>query len=100
MGLKLVFKIVLLLLILFYVGRFFGLKITDADENSPVVKFYDSAGNFKLEIREPEKTKLKEMADKAKSLIYSEATKHNPAGDMLPDGIDNRVIEEVKERIN
>ncbi len=100
MGLKFIAKIGFLLLVIFLVGRFLGLKVIETDSQNPVLKFKDAEGNFKIEIREPEKTQLKELTRQIKGLIYKEATEHNPSGDMLPDQIDNRVIEEVKERVN
>ena len=99
MGVKFILKIGLIILILFYAGKFLGLKLTETDSSNPVIKFRDPNGNLRIEIREPEKTRLKNFTQKIKDLVYSEATKHNPEGDMLPDQIDNRVIQEVKERI-
>ncbi|MDD3487059.1 MAG: hypothetical protein PHF35_01610 [Candidatus Moranbacteria bacterium] len=55
---------------------------------------------FTLSIRKPEKDFLKTAAKKAKNLIYREATIHNPPGDMVPDQIDDKILNEVKERIN
>jgi hypothetical protein len=34
-----------------------------------------------------------------KDVIYFEATQHNPSGDMVPDGIDDIIKNEIKERI-
>jgi hypothetical protein len=55
---------------------------------------------FSLTIRKPEKDFLKMAVDKAKSLIYSEATKHNPPGDILPDQIDDKLKGEVKKIVD
>lgn len=55
---------------------------------------------FSLSIQKPEKDILKRAARKAKSIIYREATEYNPPGDILPDQIDDRIKQEVKERIN
>lgn len=55
---------------------------------------------FSLTINKPEKDFLKKVAAKAKSIIYREATKHNPPGDVLPDQIDDKIKQEAKERIN
>ncbi len=100
MGLKLIVKIGLLFLIVFVIGRFLGLKVIETDSANPVIRVRDSEGNFKIQIREPEKTQLKNLTKQIKNLIYKEATEHNPEGDILPDQIDNRVIQEVKERVN
>lgn len=35
-------------------------------------------------------------AKKIKNLVYSEATIHNPDGDILPDQIDNTIVDGVK----
>lgn len=100
MGVKFIAKIGLLLLVVFLVGKFLGLKVIEADSQNPVLKFRDAEGNFKIEVREPEKTQLKELTRQIKGLIYKEATQHNPTGDMLPDQIDDRIIQEVKDRVN
>lgn len=48
---------------------------------------------------EKEKSVLKRAANRIKRLIYREATEHNPEGDVLPDYIDDKVKETIKERI-
>jgi len=55
---------------------------------------------FSLTIQKPEKDFLKTAARKAKSIIYREATEHNPAGDVLPDQIDDKIKQEIKDKIN
>jgi hypothetical protein len=55
---------------------------------------------FSLTIQKPEKDFLKRAAQKAKNIIYREATQHNPAGDILPDQIDDKVLNEIKNRVN
>lgn len=55
---------------------------------------------FSLTIQKPEKDFLKRVARKAKNIIYREATIHNPAGDIIPDQIDDRIKQEIKEKIN
>jgi len=55
---------------------------------------------FSLSVGKPGKDFLKQAAGKAKSLIYREATEHNPPGDMLPDQIDDKIKQEIKEKIN
>lgn len=69
-------------------------------QREPIISIKDENGNFLIKIREEEKEKAKLYLRKIKSLVYSEATIHNPSGDVLPDNIDNKVIEEVKERVN
>jgi len=55
---------------------------------------------FSISIDKPEKDFLKKAANKAKNLIYREATEHNPPGDMLPDEIDDKIKQEIKEKVN
>lgn len=55
---------------------------------------------FSLTINKPEKDFLKKAANKAKNLIYREATEHNPPGDVLPDEIDDKIKQEIKEKVN
>lgn len=42
---------------------------------------------------------VKKTARKIKSFIYHEATIHNPEGDILPDEIDDEILDEVKNRL-
>ncbi len=41
----------------------------------------------------------KKIAHRASSIIYREATLHNPPGDVVPDGIDDKVKQEIKETL-
>lgn len=62
--------------------------------------FSVSLSPFSLTIAKPEKDILKKAAQKAKNIIYHEATVHNPAGDILPDQIDDKIKQEIKDRID
>ena len=62
--------------------------------------FSVSFSPFSLTIAKPEKDILKRAAQKAKSIIYREATQHNPAGDVLPDQIDDEVKGQIKKIVN
>ncbi len=62
--------------------------------------FSVSFSPFTLTINKPEKDFLKQAARKAKNIIYREATEHNPEGDVLPDQIDDKIKQEIKEKIN
>jgi hypothetical protein len=62
--------------------------------------FSVSLNPFSLMIAKPEKDILKKAAQKAKSILYREATEHNPPGDILPDQIDDKMKQEIKEKIN
>ena len=50
-------------------------------------------------VRNENKPALKYIARKANSFIYDEATKHNPAGDVLPDNLDNSIKDKIKESL-
>ncbi|OGI27437.1 MAG: hypothetical protein A2359_04865 [Candidatus Moranbacteria bacterium RIFOXYB1_FULL_43_19] len=62
--------------------------------------FSVSFSPFALTIQKPEKDFLKRAARKAKSIIYREATIHNPPGDLVPDQIDDSMKGKLKEIIN
>jgi hypothetical protein len=62
--------------------------------------FSVSFSPFSLTIAKPEKDILKKAVLKAKNIIYSEATIHNPPGDLLPDQIDDNVKGEIKKIVN
>ncbi|MDI6777686.1 MAG: hypothetical protein QMD77_00685 [Patescibacteria group bacterium] len=62
--------------------------------------FSVSFSPFSLTVSKPEKDILKKAMAKAKKIIYREATEHNPPGDVLPDQIDDKVKQEIKDRVN
>ena len=62
--------------------------------------FFVSFSPFSLTISKPEKDFLKRAVAKAKGIIYREAAQHNPAGDVFPDQLDDKVKQEIKEKIN
>jgi len=62
--------------------------------------FSVSFSPFSLVINKPEKDILKRAAQKAKNIIYREATEHNPSGDLLPDQIDDNLKGEIKKIVN
>jgi hypothetical protein len=62
--------------------------------------FSVSFSPFSLAISKPEKDFLKKVVKKVESLVYREATIHNPPGDMLPDQIDDKIKQEIKEKVN
>jgi len=43
---------------------------------------------------------LKRVVKKVSGFVYHEATIHNPPGDILPDQIDDKLKQEIKEKIN
>ncbi|MDP1833791.1 MAG: hypothetical protein Q8L11_02560 [Candidatus Moranbacteria bacterium] len=58
----------------------------------------DSSGHWKIKFGKTEEAFLKNMAKKTEEIIYREATEHNPEGDFLPDGVDDAIKEEIKNR--
>jgi len=62
--------------------------------------FSVSLSPFSLTIRKPEKDFLKRVVKKVSGFVYHEATIHNPPGDILPDQIDDKLKQEIKEKIN
>lgn len=55
---------------------------------------------FSITIQKPEKDFLVKVVRKVESFVYREATIHNPPGDMVPDQIDDKIKQEIKDRIN
>jgi hypothetical protein len=62
--------------------------------------FSVSLSPFSLTIQKPEKDFLKRAGKKAKGIIYREATKYNPEGDVLPDQIDDKILNDIKNKVN
>lgn len=50
-----------------------------------------------ISIGEELRTDSKNILLQIKSVIYYEAEKHNPPGDLVPDGIDDSVMGKIKE---
>ena len=55
---------------------------------------------FSITIHQLEKSFLKKVVRKIEGIIYREATVHNPPGDVLPDQIDDKIKQEIKEKVN
>ncbi|MDP1845201.1 MAG: hypothetical protein Q8L09_00455 [Candidatus Moranbacteria bacterium] len=81
---KIIFLLVILVVLLAWLGGIFSVSF------SP----------FSLTINKPEKDFLKKVVRKVEGFVYHEATIHNPAGDMLPDQIDDQVKGEIKKIVN
>jgi hypothetical protein len=81
---KIIFLLVILVIFLAFLGGIFSVSF------SP----------FSLTIRKPKKDFLKKVVKKVEGFVYHEATIHNPAGDMLPDQIDDQVKGEIKKIVN
>ena len=60
----------------------------------------DEVVGYTVVIRENKKIFFKKVAKKLKKVIYYEATKHNPKGDLFPDQIDDELIGEIRKKIN
>lgn len=54
---------------------------------------------YKIKMREAEKEALKLFFNKVLKMVYYEATIHNPPGDVVPDSLDDALINNVKERV-
>lgn len=50
-----------------------------------------------ISIQEELRTDSKNIISEIKNIIYSGATEHNPKGDVLPDRIDDTLINKLKE---
>lgn len=62
--------------------------------------FSVSFSPFALTVSKPEKDFLKKIVRKIEGFVYHEATIHNPPGDVLPDQIDDKIKQEIKDKIN
>lgn len=56
-------------------------------------------GKYRIKLPEAEKETVKSFLRGIAKKVYYKATINNPPGDILPDSIDDRVIGELKERI-
>ena len=70
------------------------------DQGEPLVSINKDSGSLSINIREKERDELKSFVKRIKDLVYKEATIHNPSGDVVPDQIDDKIIQEVKEKVN
>jgi len=82
-----------------YLWYSFSVKDSTQAAIGPVT-FIKEEGSFSIKLNHGEKTLIKGVGRKAGEFIYNEATIHNPEGDLLPDSIDDRVKQEIKERVN
>ena len=55
-------------------------------------------GKTKIKLDENEKNIIKKILKPIVNFVYSEATIHNPAGDVLPDQIDDNIKNSIKDR--
>ncbi|GBE16893.1 hypothetical protein BMS3Abin15_00717 [bacterium BMS3Abin15] len=65
-----------------------------------VFEYDEKDDSVTVNLNEEDESALKEFAGKIKKWIYREATIHNPEGDVLPDELDDKIIKELKEKIN
>ncbi len=93
---KLIFNLIIIVLLISFTWVYFK----NRGQNEPILSFSDEPGSFSINIRETEKIEFKEFLAKIKNLLYKEATIHNPPGDAIPDQIDDKVIQEIKENVN
>ena len=98
---KLIIKIALLVLLISLIITLIPSRtISQSQKDEALFSFGEKDSVFSLKIREKEKEELKNIVKKVKNLIYWEATIHNPEGDVVPDQIDDKIIQEVKEKVN
>jgi hypothetical protein len=55
-------------------------------------------GKTKIKIDENEKDLIRKALRPILDFVYREATLHNPAGDVLPDQIDDNIKKNIKDR--
>ena len=98
---KIVLKLALVALVIMAAYLAYQFKINKANE-VPLgsITIAEERDGYKLVIDSDKKGVLKSVTDKLNSLIYREATTHNPAGDIVPDKIDNTIKDKIKEKIN
>lgn len=56
-------------------------------------------GDTKIRLEEDEKIWIKKILKPVAELIYEKAAIHNPAGDALPDQLDDNIIKDIKKRV-
>lgn len=93
---KLFIKLIILVIVVYVAWSF----LKPGNNKEPLIRFTDQAENFSVKIRNKEKEEFKQYLEKIKRFVYREATVHNPAGDVVPDQIDDKVIQKVKEKVN
>ncbi|EKE11592.1 MAG: hypothetical protein ACD_15C00056G0001 [uncultured bacterium] len=90
--------------ILFIIFLFLGgmwIVLSGMHKNEKVFEFVkDDSGSWSIILGTTERDFLEDVAGKIKSLVYREATEHNPGGDVLPDGLDDGISKEIRNRIN
>jgi hypothetical protein len=93
-----IFGIILFILFLILGGTW--IVLSGMHKNEKVFEFVkNDSGDWSIKFGSVEEEFLENIARKVKDVVYDEATKHNPEGDFLPDQIDDRIKEEVKNRI-
>lgn len=68
-------------------------------EGESGVKIEVVDGKYRIKLPELEKEAIKSFLRRIAKKVYYKATVYNPSGDILPDSIDDRVIGELKKRI-
>jgi hypothetical protein len=61
--------------------------------------FFFTIGKSGLKARDANKPLLKNIVRSFDQLIYREAGKYNPQGDVIPDELDNAIKKELKKSI-
>lgn len=96
-----ILKVIIVAVVIVAGYFFFQTKVASADNvNFGFFSVKHDDGGYYVKIKDEDKPILKKIAQKINSIIYEEATIHNPEGDMLPDAIDDVLKEQIKERVN
>lgn len=82
-----ILKIFIFILVLFLI-IFFNIFDLNKNQNGIILK-----------IKENKKPLIKTLIKKISGKVYQETTIHNPEGDMFPDWIDDKIKEEIKNRV-
>lgn len=53
-----------------------------------------------VKLKDQKRPWLKKISSYISQIVYAQASKHNPSGDLLPDQIDDIIKGKIKEKIN
>jgi len=56
--------------------------------------------SVEIKMREKEKESVKNASKRIKNFIFREAKDHNPPGDLVPDAIDDNIMDSIKKHFN
>ncbi|NQV13659.1 MAG: hypothetical protein HQ530_05165 [Parcubacteria group bacterium] len=91
-------KVLILLILLLFLTAVGGFWVKKNIENVSLASLIDALkGEGKIKLSDEEKASAKDKAWQIKNKVYEEATEHNPEGDVLPDEIDDKLKQQLKE---